>query len=299
MTETIPFTDTHVHFWDLRHPRLRYDWLAPDAEDGRIGDIDAIKSQRYCPEDFAAETRFQVVDNVVHVQGAIGSADPVEETRWLQELADTHGMPQGIVAYVDLASAAAEASLVRHARYPNLRGVRDLRKGDYFRNEAWARGYALLDRFKLVCCDATPLEAMPTAAEFVRHYPQTTYCVDHAGYPARRDRTYFSDWSAGIRKLAAAPNTIVKVSALGTYDRGWTVESLRPWILECVAAWGVDRVVFGTNWPVDRLFSSYGDIVSAYREVVSGFDEADQVALLSGNANRVFRLNEEAAPAEV
>lgn len=290
MNRDVPFTDTHVHFWDLRHPSLRYDWLTPGADDARLGDIAGIKSQRYWPEDFAAESRFHAICHVVHVQAAIGSKDPVEETRWLQQLADAHGVPDGIVGYVDLASPDAEAVIRRHARYANFRGVRDLRRGDYFENEDWQRGYSLLDAFDLVCCDATPLERMETAAEFVRRYPATVYCVDHAGYPTRRDRSYFSAWSRGLRQIAKAANTIVKISALGTYDHHWTLDSLRPWVLECIDAFGVERVVFGTNWPVDRLFSGYADLVDAYRTIVDDFSDAEQLALLSGNAEHVFRL---------
>jgi predicted TIM-barrel fold metal-dependent hydrolase len=291
MEQKIPFTDTHVHFWDLRSRTLRYDWLSPDAQDARLGDIGAIKSQRYWPEDFVAESRFQNVTGVVHVQAALGSPDPVQETRWLQELADVSGIPQGIVASVDLGQDDAEAVLREHARYPNVRGIRDLRRGDYFHDEAWRTGYALLGRFDLVCCDATPIELMASAAEFVREHPATTYCVDHAGYPTRRDHSYFTEWRDGMRRIAAVPNTIVKISALGTYDRTWTLESLRPWVLECIDAWGPDRVVFGTNWPVDRLFSSYSDLIDAYRRLIDQFSEAEQVALLTGTAERVFKLD--------
>ena len=70
----------------------------------------------------------------------------------------------------------------------------------------------------------------------------------------------------------------------------WTVDSLRPWVETCLELWGAERAFFGTNWPVDRLFSSYGDVLDAYAELISGLPEAHQAALFSGNANRVFRL---------
>ena len=131
---------------------------------------------------------------------------------------------------------------------------------------------------------------MADAAELARRFPDVVYCVDHAGFPRRRDRDYFEEWRAGMRKLAAVENTVVKISGLGMGDHRWTVESLRPWVLECIDAWGPSRAFFGTNWPVDRLYSSYGDVVDAYRELVAGFSSSEQRALLSENANRVFRL---------
>jgi len=73
-------------------------------------------------------------------------------------------------------------------------------------------------------------------------------------------------------------------------DNAWTVESLRPWVSECIDAWGSDRAVFGTNWPVDRLFSSYGDVVDAYRELVDDLALPEREALFFRNAERIFRI---------
>ena len=176
------FTDTHVHFFDLREPSLRYDWLLPEAgDDPDLGNYDAIKSQRYWADDFIGETRFANVTKVVHVQAAIGTLDPVDETRWLQAFADRLGVPHGIVAYADLASSDAERVLGRHVEFASVRGIRDLRYDDYLRDEAWQRGYALLEQHGLVCCDDPFVEAMADAAELARMFPAVTYCVDHAG----------------------------------------------------------------------------------------------------------------------
>jgi predicted TIM-barrel fold metal-dependent hydrolase len=108
--------------------------------------------------------------------------------------------------------------------------------------------------------------------------------------PRRRDDDYFRQWREAIRLLAGVPSTVVKISGLGMGDHTWTVDSLRPWVLSCIEAFGTDRAFFGTNWPVDRIFSSYGDVLDAYAEIVSDFSETEQQALFSGNANRVFRL---------
>lgn len=289
----LEFTDTHVHFWDLGNPELAYAWLEPDVEDDDLGDFNAVKSRRYWPEDFIGETRFENVAKVVHVQAAVGIADPVNETRWLQAFADRLGVPHGIVAYTDLASPSASAELERHSAFANLRGIRDLRYDDYLTSESWHRGYALLERFSLVCCDDPLLEQMSSAAALARRFPSITYCVDHAGFPRRRDPEYFEAWKRGMAEIAAVENTVVKISGLGMCDHRWTVESLRPWVLTCLELWGASRAFFGTNWPVDRLYSSYGDIVDAYRELIRDCTPAEQEALFSKNANRVFHLTDD------
>jgi predicted TIM-barrel fold metal-dependent hydrolase len=291
MMAEIPFVDTHVHFHDLKHPRLRYEWLEPDAPvDPVTGPDGAIRAQRYWADDFIAETRFHNVRKVIHVQAAIGTADPVEETRWLQAFTDRLGVPHGIVAYVDLTGADAERQLARHAAFPNVRGVRDLRYDGYLTDDAWRRGYALLERHDFVCCDDPALDQFPDARRLAESFPGVTLCIDHAGYPRRRDRAYFDEWRSALRDLARARNVVVKISGLGQADHRWTVDSLRPWVLECIEAFGVERSFFGSNWPVDRLYSSYGDVIDAFDEMVSGFTGAERRALFHENAERIFRL---------
>jgi predicted TIM-barrel fold metal-dependent hydrolase len=290
---SLPFVDTHVHFHDLREPSLVYAWLRPedpsDDPDG-LGAYGAIKAERYHADDFLAETRFANVEAVVHVQAAIGTPDPAEETRWLQAFADRLGVPQGIVASCDLGAPDAAEVLARHAGYANLRGIRDLRYDGYLTDEAWLRGLPLLAERGLVWCDDPLVGQMAIAAEVARRHPELTLCVDHAGYPRGRDDASFREWRAGMAALAAVPSTVVKISGLGMADHRWTVASLRPWVETCLELWGTERAFFGTNWPVDRLFSSYGDVVDAYAELVADLPDAEQAALFSGNARRVFRL---------
>lgn len=289
----LDFVDTHVHFHDHAHPRLRYEWLEPQApEDPVTGPDHAIRSQRYWADDFLAETRFHNVSKVIHVQAAIGTPDPVEETRWLQEFADRLGAPHGIIAYTDLARADAPEQLARHAAFANVRGIRDLRYDNYLTDPAWHRGYALLARYRWVCCADPDVERMPDARALAARFPAVTLCIDHAGYPKFRDDTYFRSWRRAIRQLAEVDNIVMKISGLGQADHRWTVDSLRPWVLECLDAFGIERCFFGSNWPVDRLYSSYPDVLEAYADIISELPRHEQRALFSGNAERIFALTD-------
>lgn len=287
----LSFTDSHVHFWDLRESDLRYEWLERDWIHPELGDHGAIKSLRYWPDDFASETRFANVGHTVHVQAAIGSEDPVRETAWLQSFTDRIGVPTGIVAFVDLSGDAVAETLDRHAEHSALRGIRDLRYDSYLTDERWLQGYAKLEGRNLVFCDDPLLDAMKDAATVAARHPQITYCVDHAGFPRERTDAYFKEWRANMGAIARQQNTVVKISGLSMCDRSWTVDSLRPWVLACIEAWGVERSFFGSNWPVDRLYSSYPDVVDAYAQIISDFTPAEQAALFNGNADRIFRLS--------
>lgn len=286
----LPFVDTHVHYWDLKNPKLKYDWLQPDWIHPVLGDIDGLKVLKYMADQYIAETRFQNVIKCVHVQAAIGIADPVEETRWLQDQADRTGFPHGIVAHCDLASAEAAETLERHKAYANVRGIRDFGQGDYLVDPAWQRGYALLAAHDLVfCLDVVP-ENLGKARALAEKYPDVVLCIDHAGFPRARDDEYFRMWKAGMHDAAGAPNVVCKISGLAMCDNAWTVDSIRPWVLGCTEAFGTERSFFGSNWPVDSLYSSYGDVVKAYEEIIAEFSASEQEALFSKNAERVFRI---------
>ena len=125
----LPFTDTHVHFHDMRERKLRYSWLMPggvEEEAAVLGDYAAIRSERYWADDFLAETRFQGVERIVHVQAALGIDDPVEETRWLQAFADRLGVPHGVIGSANLAAPNFREVLARHLESPIFRGIRNM-----------------------------------------------------------------------------------------------------------------------------------------------------------------------------
>jgi predicted TIM-barrel fold metal-dependent hydrolase len=286
----IPFVDTHFHLHDLKRPELRYSWLEPDSIHGFLGDIDALKAQHYWIDDYIAEIRFANVPKAIHVQAALGTADPVDETKWLQAFADKTGYPHGIVAECHLADADAQSVLEGHMAYANVRGIRDFGKDRYLVDPAWRAGFKLLERHNLVSCIDTRVSLFDDLIDLAGAFPNILICVDHCAIPEARDDAYFKLWSAAMRKLARADNVVMKISGLGMMDRLWTVASLRPWVLRSIEAFGVDRVVFGTNWPVDRMFSSYPDLINAYATIISGFTKDEQTAMFSRNAERLFRI---------
>jgi predicted TIM-barrel fold metal-dependent hydrolase len=286
----LPLVDTHVHFYELNRDDLRWEWLEPDFVDPIMGNIDGIKALRFTADEFLSETRFANVSKIVHVQAALGSEDPVNETRWLQAMADRTGVPQGIVAECHLAADDYAAVLAHHAEYANVRGIRDFGEGEYLVDPAWQRGYRELAKWGWVCCLDSDPDRYRQAADLARAVPDVVLCLDHAGFPRRRDQAYFEYWREELRTLAECENAVVKISGLGMCDSSWTLESLRPWVSTCIEVFGVGRAFFGTDWPVDRLFSSYPDVVNAYAELIAEYSDDERVALFSGNAERIFRV---------
>jgi len=287
----LPFVDTHIHLWDLTDPQLAYAWLAPDWVHPILGDIDAIKVSHWEAEHQRFETLHANVSKVVHVQAAIGIEDPVEETRWLEAAAERTGWPDAIVAYADLTSPDVEAELERHMEASaRMRGIRDFGWAACEDDAAYARGTAALAKHDLMLGIDTTWEEADRVLALARAASETPIVIDHAAFPRERTDEYFESWKRGMRRVAEADNMYMKISGLGMCDNDWTADSWRPWALACVEIFGVERCVLGTNWPVDKLYSTYEAVVDAYEEIFAGFSQDDQVALFSGNAERLFRI---------
>ena len=98
-------------------------------------------------------------------------------------------------------------------------------------------------------------------------------------------------WIDALRNVARADNVVIKISAVGgSADPGWTVESIRPWVLGCIEAFGTDRAMFASNWPVDSLFGTYEGLLAAYADIVSGFSDDERTALFSANTERFYGI---------
>jgi predicted TIM-barrel fold metal-dependent hydrolase len=293
--------DPHIHLWNLE--TLHYPWLAKPGRSfmGEHGSLTRTHEVR----EFLADAGGIEVQAVVHIDAGHDPADPLAETRWLQSLADApgnHGIPHGIVAYADLSSPEVGRLLAAHAKHRNVRGIRQILNvhpdplydyvGRHFMREpAWRDGFGLLRRhglsFDLQIYPAQAVEA----AEVARENPDTAIILDHTGMFV--DRSTVAGWRAwreGLRTLAACPNVSVKISGLGMFDHHWTVESLRPCVLEAIDAFGVERSMFASNFPVDRLYGTYPAVWQAYAEIVGGASEAEKAALFRDNAQRVYRL---------
>jgi predicted TIM-barrel fold metal-dependent hydrolase len=295
--ERAAIIDTHVHFWDLRNadPGLAWVWLDKDADHPILGNIDAIKSVKFDIDSIWAEARFADVKAFVHVQAAIGSDDPVKETRWLTRMRDASAISFTIVGDANLGSSEAFRQLDAHCESPYFVGVRDFNSEPMLAagvsNPVFEASLKLMaDRGLIFDLDCEWMN-MHAARELAERHPNLNVVLEHVGYPRKRDDEYFSGWSAAIFDLAKAPNVTCKLSGIAMTDPRFTPKSLERWIDTPLEAFGPDRCVIGSNWPVDRLFSSYDVIMDTYRERVAAmFNRDEQRQVFSANAARLYRL---------
>jgi predicted TIM-barrel fold metal-dependent hydrolase len=293
--------DSHIHLWDLK--THRYPWLENPGV-SFVGDARDLKHD-YLLDDLLTDAGDIDVLKLVHVEANHDPADPVEETRWLQAIADrdeSRGMPNAIVAAVDLSAPNAPALLEAHASFANTRGIRqilnvhDKKLFDYvgrhfMRESRWREHFALLRRHNLSFDLQLYPSQMEEAAALARLHADTLFIVNHAGmFVDRNSVAGYRAWRDGMRMLAACPNVAVKISGLAMFDHRWGVESLRPYVLETIDTFGVERAMFASNFPVDRLFGSYTDLWRAYAAIVGDASDAEKEALFRRNAERCYRI---------
>ena len=298
--DDFPIVDPHHHLWDLE--RFSYPWLSARPLPASVaGDVAPI-AKSYLLDDYLADTAKQNVVKSVHVDAGFDPSQPVEETRWLQSIADQRGFPHGIVARAELHRPDVETTLASHCRFPNVRGIRHIvnwhpdpaktyvTKPDFLTDPAWLRGFAQLKRYNLSFDLQLYPSQMADAAALAAAHGDTTIILNHAGMPVDRDPEALSLWRAGMRALGAQPNVWVKISGLGMVDWRWTEESIRAFVLETIEIFGPDRCMFASNFPVDKLYSSFDALYDAFKRIVSDFSVGERRKLFSDTALAVYRI---------
>jgi predicted TIM-barrel fold metal-dependent hydrolase len=297
-----PIIDAHIHLWDLgmdRHPWLRPTGGAIEA----LGDLAPIR-RNYLVDDYRRDAANQNVVASVHIEAAWDRADdPLAEIEWLETLDKSSGVAARYIGFADLTAADAGAALDRLSGVKRCVGVRQMlswhpteparsfapRPG-IANEEPFRRGVALLDRHdQLLEFMLYPYQA-EEVVRLALDFPNQTFIVNHCGSPIDRDQHGMLRWKEGLKRLGSAPNILIKISALTAYDPSPTPESLREVALHCIECFGVDRSMFGSDFPVGRLWTSYDAIFDGFKATVRDFTEAEQSALFHDNARRVYRM---------
>jgi predicted TIM-barrel fold metal-dependent hydrolase len=292
--------DPHIHLWDLK--THHYPWLANPGK-SFVGDARELKHD-YLISDLLRDAGPVQVLKLVHVDANHDPADPVEETRWLQQVADNegHGLPNAIVAGADLSAGNAQEVLEGHAAFANTRGIRQILNvhanplydyvgRHYMREPQWRKNFALLKRYSMSFDLQLYPSQMKEAAELAQEHPDTQFIVNHAGmFVDRSSVEGFRAWRDGLRALAACPNVAVKISGLAMFDHQWSIESFRPYVLETIDTFGCERAMFASNFPVDRLFATYEGLWNAYASIVEKLSDTEKEALFKSNAERIYRI---------
>nr|MDH4441353.1 amidohydrolase family protein [Rhizobium sp.] len=252
--------------------------------------------------DYRASIDTFPVAKTVHVQNGWHPGDPVGETAWLAGMAVETGLPTAIVAYADLADPGVDAILDGHLAFAQMRGVRQILNWhddpalrvapqiDLMEQDDWRRGFRALADRKLSFDLQIYWPQMRMAQDLARDFPETPIVLNHFGMPIDRSAEGISQWKDAIRALARAPNVAVKLSGFGLGHPHWSIDDTVPLLTFVIDVFGPERVMFGSNLPVDLLFSPAAKLFAALERCLSPFSAVDRRHIARGTAERIYRL---------
>jgi predicted TIM-barrel fold metal-dependent hydrolase len=238
----------------------------------------------------------------VYVQTNWSPERNVEEVEWVQSVADADGWPHAIVGFADLATSDLGETLSALKKSPRLRGVRQqvhwhenplyrfAPRPDVVADPRWRAGLAQLAPRGLLFELQVFASQMAGGAELARAFPETVLVLEHAGMLEDLSEAGLRAWRAGMRLLADCPNMHVKLSGLGTFVHRAALEDVQPIVTETVELFGAERCMWGSNFPIEKLWTDYPVLIDIIRRAVSHLSVTDQRSVLSETAARLYAL---------
>jgi L-fuconolactonase len=275
--------DAHQHYWEVG--RFDYGWTRQGI---------AALDRDFMPAELEPQLRVARVARTVLVQ-VLHTED---ETRWMLDLARRHASIAGVVGWVDLTAPpdAIHAALERLLADPRLVGIRHLvheePDDDWLAREDVLRGLRVLEErdvsFDLLL-RPRHVRHVPRLSE---RLPRLRMVIDHIAKPHIRDHL-MEPWASGMAAVAANPNLWCKVSGMITEadHAAWTADDLRPYIETVLRAFGPERLMYGSDWPVCTLAGSYDRVIGALRDVLAGVDESTETRIFTSSASAFYRLD--------
>jgi len=272
--------DAHQHFW--HYTAAEYGW---------IDDAMASLRRDYLPGDAQHEMSRAGFDACVAVQ----ARQTLDETRWLLALADAHPFIAGVVGWIDLQSADARAQLAALADRPKLVGIRHIVQAEpddrFMLRPAFCAGIALLEEFDLAYDILIYSRHLSAAAELADRFPSQRFVLDHLAKPDIRAGA-IEAWERDVRDLARRSNVWAKLSGLVTEAdwRAWTPGALRPYLDVAFDAFGAERLMIGSDWPVCTVAGDYARTMRVVIDYVADRPAPERDGVLGANAQRFWNL---------
>ena len=226
----------------------------------------------------------------VYVETEWDPRDPIGEMRYVARLRAETGFPTAAVAQAWLDRADLGATLDALAEFDFVRGIRHKPRPGQMSDARWRAGFGELARRGLRFDLQAPWRQLDEAARLAGDFPDARVVLNHAGLPADRSAGGLAGWKKAMRALAACPNAAVKISGIGVPGQAWTAGLNRDVVLAAIEIFGVERAMFGSNFPVDGLCASFGAIVEAMRSIVRELAASEQRALFHDNAIRIYAM---------
>jgi predicted TIM-barrel fold metal-dependent hydrolase len=295
MTDII---DAHHHIWRRRD----LPWLDGPMQPRIFGPYESIRRD-YPIGEFLDDLEGTGVTKSVYVQANWARDRFEDEVAYVQEAADETGFPHGIVGYADFLVDDVRPQLDRLTKYPGMRGLRmqlqwhqnpqyRFASGpDLARDPKLQKNVARLADYNWTFDLQVFAAQMEGAAELAGSAPKVTFILQHAGMLEDLSDAGWARWRKGMTRLAAHPNIVSKLSALGTFIHKNDPDHIASVVKETVAIFGAERCLFGSNFPVEKLWTSYPELIAAFRNAIEPLGEQAARAAFHDTATKIYRLN--------
>jgi L-fuconolactonase len=269
--------DAHHHLW--KYSAEEYGWIDETMAELR---------RDFLPADLTSAMREAGVDGAIVVQ----ARQTLEETNWLLDLADRNEAIYGVVGWAPIAAEGFEAVLGELQSRPKLKGLRHIAQAEpdgYLLREDFNRGIRALGGSGLVYDVLIYERQLAEAIEFVDRHPSQKFVLDHVAKPRIREGA-LEPWSHHMRELAQRENVVCKLSGMVTEAdwKRWSLEGMRPYLDVAVEAFGPQRLMAGSDWPVCLVACGYAQWFGVLEEYFAGFSAQEREAVFGGSAERTY-----------
>ena len=272
--------DSHQHFW--KYDPVQYSWITDDMEIIR--------------DDFMPDDLKPILDNYgFHGSVNVQADQSEEENAFLLNLTAENDFIKGVVGWVDLKADNVEERLAYYKQFDKMKGFRHVLQGEpdraYMLNADFKRGIAKLKQFGYTYDILIFTDQIAYATEFAAAFPDQPFVLDHIAKP-KIATGEIDQWAKDIRALAKLDNVMCKVSGMVTEAdwMEWKPEDFTPYMDLVFEAFGTDRLMFGSDWPVCRVAATYGDMLSVPEAYVAKLSENEQAKFWGGNAVKFYGL---------
>lgn len=272
--------DSHQHFWQF--DPVRDSWISEE--------MSVIKRDFY-PDDLKPLLQQNGFDGCVAVQASQSEA----ETDFLIDLAQKHSIIKGVVGWIDLMASNINERLQHYSQFKILKGFRHVLQGepqrDLMLQPDFKRGIAALSSFGFTYDILIFTDQIKFANQLVKEFPEQKFVIDHIAKPNIKDKD-IAEWKTDIQEIAAHKNVYCKISGMVTEAawRGWKQEDFNPYMETVVHAFGTDRIMFGSDWPVCLVAATYDEVVDITANFFSSFSQNEREMFFGGNATRFYNL---------
>lgn len=272
--------DAHQHFWHFNPERDS--WITEEM---------AVIQNDFLPQDLQPLLLEAGLDGCVAVQ----ASQSEDETDFLISLATEKDFIKGVVGWVDLQASTLDERLQHYKTFPVVKGFRHVLQGEAQRDlmltPAFINGIAALQPYGFTYDLLIFPDQLNFCKKLVAQFPDQAFVLDHLGKPFIK-RGEIKEWQQDLQQLAKQPNVYCKLSGMVTEAdwQGWTRSNFTPYLDAAVEAFGVDRLLFGSDWPVCNLAASYKQVVEIVRDYFRPFSQQEQQKIFGGNAVRFYNL---------